>query len=94
MPKSVADEAIAKAGGDIGLLEELLALEPGSLGLNPVRVDIPEPKNTRIPSGNEAGAWPGYWIPGGYTKGGIIEAVVDPVPPAEYKVTQLYGKGK
>lgn len=33
-------------------------------------------KNLRIPTGNEGGAI-GQWIPGGYTNGGIPEAVVD-----------------
>jgi hypothetical protein len=89
MPKSVADEAIAKANGDFRLLEELLALERGSLGSNPVRVDIYNPKNLRIPSGNEVGALFEYWVPGGYTKGGIMEAVIDPVLSEEYIVTSL-----
>ncbi|MFR5486862.1 hypothetical protein [Eubacterium sp.] len=56
MPKSVADEVISQAGGDVSRLEELLGLNPGDLGTNPVRVDIPNPQNIRIPSGNEAGA--------------------------------------
>lgn len=64
------------------------------MGTNPVRVDIPNCQNNRIPSGNEAGAWPGYWMPGGYTKpGGVMEAVVDPVPKGEYIVTEnILGK--
>lgn len=64
------------------------------MGTNPVRVDIPNSQNIRIPSGNEAGAWPGYWMPGGYTKpGGVREAVVDPVPKGEYIVTEnILGK--
>ena len=89
IPRSVADEAIAKANGDFRLLEELLALEPGSLGSNPVRVDISNPKNVRIPTGNEVGALFDYWVPGGYTKGGIMEAVIDPVKPEDYIVTQI-----
>lgn len=94
MPKSVADDVIAQAGGDVSKLEELLGLNPGDLGTNPVRVDIPNPQNIRIPSGNEAGAWPGYWTPGGYTKpGGVMEAVIDPVPKTEYIVTEnILGK--
>ena len=88
MPKSVADEVISQAGGDVSRLEELLGLNPGDLGTNPVRVDIPNPQNIRIPSGNEAGAWPGYWTPGG-----VMEAVIDPVPKTEYIVTEnILGK--
>lgn len=94
MPKSAADDAIIQAGGDVIKLEELLGLNPGDLGINPVRVDIANPKNIRIPSGNEVGAWPGYWTPGGYTKpGGVIEAVIDPVPKSNYIVTEnILGK--
>ena len=45
-------------------------------------------------NGNEAGAWPGYWTPGGYTKpGGVMEAVIEPVPKTEYIVTEnILGK--
>lgn len=89
MPKSVADDVIMQANGDVSKLEKLLGLNPGDLGENPIRLDIPNPKNIRVPSGNEVGAWDGYWTPGGYTKpGGVIEAVVDPVPKGEYIVTE------
>ena len=33
-------------------------------------------KDLKIPSGNEVGVNQ-YWIPGGYTKGGIAEAVMN-----------------
>ena len=94
MPKSVADDVVEQAAGDVSKLEGLLGLNPGDLGTNPVRIDIPNPQNIRIPSGNEVGAWPGYWTPGGYTKpGGVIEAVIDPVPKTEYIVTEnILGK--
>ena len=89
MPKTVADEVIRQAGGDVAILEKLLALNPGDLGTDPVRVDIKYPHNIRIPSGNEVGAWPGYWVPGGYTKlAGVMEAVIDPVPKSDYVVTE------
>ena len=94
MPKSVADDVITQAGGNVSKLEELLGLNPGDLGTNPVRVDMPNPQNIRIPSGNEVGAWSGYWTPGGYTKpGGVMEAVIAPVPKTEYVVTEnILGK--
>lgn len=43
---------------------------------------------------NIVGAWSGYWTPGGYTKpGGVMEAVIDPVPKTEYVVTEnILGK--
>ena len=95
MPKSVADDVITQAGGNV-FKEELLGLNSGDLGTNPVGVDIPNPQNIRIPSGNEVGAWPGYWTLGGYTKPGgvgVMEAVIDPVPKTEYVVTEnILGK--
>ena len=32
--------------------------------------------NFDIPNGNEGGAIPGEWIPGGYTKNGVAEAAL------------------
>lgn len=79
MPKATADEMISKANGDVRKLEELLGLNKGDLGDAPVRVDIPEPTGVRMPTGNEPGANE-FWIPGGYTSGGIPEVVIDQVP--------------
>ena len=39
--------------------------------------------NIRIPSGNEPGA-SDLWFPGGYTSGGMREAIVDAVPSTDY----------
>lgn len=64
MPKSLADSLVKQAGGDVAKLERLLSLEPGTLGANPVRIDIPSPSGLRISSGNELGANK-QWIPGG-----------------------------
>lgn len=64
MPKSVADNLIAEAGGDVAKLEKLLSLDPGTLGTNPVRLDIQNPSGLRMSSGNELGA-NSQWIPGG-----------------------------
>jgi hypothetical protein len=89
MPSSVADDLIAQAGGDIAKLEELLGLPVGSLGNNPVRVDISEPTGLRMPSGNEMGA-NREWVPGGYTSGGIPEAIIDQVPPGGYISNSIF----
>jgi hypothetical protein len=88
MPKSVADALITQSGGDVAKLEELLSLEPGTLGSNPVRVDIESPEGLRMPSGNEFGA-NSQWIPGGYTGGRITEATIDPAVPGTYTVTPI-----
>ena len=44
----------------------------------------------RIPSGNELGAWPEYWEPGGYTSGGVKEAVVNPAAEGTYTYEHLF----
>ena len=92
MPSSVADDLILKANGDILELERSLGLTPGSLGDNPVRLDINYPINLRLPSGNELGA-NSQWIPGGYTSGGLLEAVIDSPQIGEYTVISINQKG-
>ncbi|MBC1738631.1 hypothetical protein HB984_14420, partial [Listeria seeligeri] len=90
MPKSVADKAIKVADGNPRILEELLGLKPMSLGENPVLLDIKKTTNMRVPSGNESGAWQGLWEPGGFTNGGIPEAVVDTIKSNEYIVKNVF----
>lgn len=88
MPSSVADDIIARAGGDVTKLEILLGFPKGALGANPVRINIAHPTGLRIPSGNELGANL-KWIPGGYTSGGLIEAIIDPPISGQYTVAQV-----
>lgn len=79
---------ILQAGGDVSKLEELLGFPPGYLGGAPLRVDVPNPSGLSIPSGNEGGVNE-FWIPGGYTSGGLVEAVIDSVPVSECIVTEI-----
>ena len=88
MPLYIADELIAKARGNVLELEQLLGLQAGSLGTNPVRIDIAHPTGLRLPSGNELGA-NSQWIPGGYTSGGLLEAIIDPPIAGQYVVTSI-----
>ena len=88
MPKAEADRIIKEAGGSTAKLEDLLGLSRGTLGANPVRVDIPKPTGLRMPSGNELGT-NNQWVPGGKTSGGIAEATVDPVPKGGYTVRSI-----
>lgn len=89
-PKSLADDAIAKSGGDVRVMEELLGLPDGYLEASPVRVDIPQVTGYKIPTGNEFGANE-FWRPGGATwPGGLPEAVIDPVPAGSYVVSPLF----
>lgn len=84
------DEIIQYANGDVSKIEGVLGLDLGYLGKNPVIVMMDDSSNVRMPSGNELGAWPEYWEPGGYTSGGIKEAVIDPVPEGEYTYKFLF----
>jgi hypothetical protein len=89
-PKSIADDAIAKSGGNVRVMEQLLGLDEGYLGAAPVRVDIPQVAGYKIPSGNEFGA-NNFWRPGGATwPGGLPEAVIDPVPAGSYVVSPVF----
>ncbi len=44
MPTSVVDSALAKANGNVSMLEKILGFKPGELGSSPVRIDIPTPQ--------------------------------------------------
>lgn len=90
LPKSIVDKAIEASNGDPKVLEKLLGLEPGYLGNNPVLLDINKVENIRVPSGNESGAWQGYWEPGGFTNGGVPEAVIDQIKENQYTVSNVY----
>ena len=69
-------------------MEQLLGFDPGALGDCPIRIDISKPQGLRMTTGNESGA-NSYWIPGGYTAGGIPEAVIDQVQPGCYTATPV-----
>lgn len=60
------------------------------MGDDPYRVDISSPTGLRMPRGNESGAYDDYWIPGGYTKGGISEAVIDSVSEDLYTFLEVF----
>ena len=77
-------EIIRNADGDVAKIESVLGLDKGYLGSNPVIVTIQDTSSLRLPSGNELGAWPEYWEPGGYTSGGIKEAVINPAKEGTY----------
>ncbi|MEF9917525.1 MAG: hypothetical protein RR681_07840 [Lachnospiraceae bacterium] len=63
-------------------------MEPGTLGSSPVRVDVKNPSNLRVPSGNELGA-NSQWLPGGNTGGGIPEATITSPKPGDYIVKPI-----
>lgn len=82
-------KALKEADGDVSKLEEIFGMNKGDWGKNPVIIRIDEPQHLRIPDGNEMGAWPRYYIPGGFTSGNQAEAVIDSVPRGEYQVTKF-----
>lgn len=92
MPKSVCDDIARRAQGNLDVYEQALGFTPGYFkghgGL--VRIDVLDVADlhVRIPSGNEAGA-NAYWLPGGYTSGGVPEAVTDLVPKSRIRVIRL-----
>jgi len=89
MPKSQADALIQQANGDVSKLEDLLGLNRGDLGTNPIRIDVENPTGLRMPDGNELGANT-QWIPGGKTSGGINEATVNQIQSGSYKTKSAF----
>jgi len=93
IPTAEADRLLANANGDPRLVEQALGLPENFLDGNElVRIDIANPRelNLRVPSGNEAGA-NDQFIPGGFTEGGLPEAVidVDGIPPDRFSTTSI-----
>ncbi|MEY3210898.1 MAG: hypothetical protein RIT28_1379, partial [Pseudomonadota bacterium] len=95
MTKGELDAVLAKANGDISIIEQELGIPAGTwAGREMVRIDIPAPEtlNVRMPSGNEDGANP-LWIPGGKLPTGYNEAVVNNILSGDYVETLVIGGG-
>lgn len=70
---------MAEARGDLRVVERRLGLMEGQLSSRDTLIALIRPSDApslRIPDGNAGGANP-KWIPGGYTSGNTIEAVMD-----------------
>lgn len=89
IPAEDFDWIMEETKGNPRELEKLLGLPNQYLGEEPVVISFLSMKNLRMPQGTEPGALPGYWKSGGFTQGGIAEAIVDPVPNGEYVVQEL-----
>jgi filamentous hemagglutinin len=79
LPKSEFDRVLLESNGNLRTVEKKLGLDQGYLGDSDTMAVYIKPqdmKNLQIPSGNEGGA-NRQWIPGGYTNGGVPEAVMD-----------------
>ena len=96
MPSTVLDKLLQSSGGDVSVIEQALGIPPGAWqGVSLSRIDIPNPSSVgiRIPSGNEPGA-NGQWVPGGYTSGGVPEAVTNQIPAGSYIESHIGGSAK
>ena len=97
MPTYICDNIDKIAKGDLSIWEEKLSFTKGYFtnqgGI--IRLDIYYIKdlNLRMASGNELGANE-YWIPGGYTIGGIPEAVTDKIPVDRAKIIKYNNQKK
>jgi uncharacterized Zn-binding protein involved in type VI secretion len=91
LPKSSLDNVVSSArlepsrAGQIAKLEESLSLDPGTLGPNPQIVTAESNPSLHVPTGLEPGA-NADWIPTGYTKGGVPEAIIGQLKPGSYSV--------
>ena len=95
-PTGFIDELCDLAKNNYAVFESILGFEPGyySNGNGLIRIDIKADIrfNVRIPTGNEAGV-NNYWIPGGFTSGGMPEAITDLIPNTEefVKISEIKG---
>lgn len=79
LPKSELDNIIKEANGNINVIEQKLGLSQGQLSSGEFSILEIAPEdfnNIRVPSGNEKGV-NDNWRAGGYTSGGVPEAVMD-----------------
>ena len=84
-PKKLAQNVIELSEGNPRKLENLLALDQGVLGNDPIIIEVDKNYIVRVPSGRERGANK-HWRPGGYTKEGIPEAIVDGIKEGNYRI--------
>lgn len=88
IPRRELDALIEETGGDMAQIEQRLGLGAGSLtsGQTIAAYIAPEDlRGLRMPSGNERGANE-FWLPGGYTSGGMPEATIDVPADTPYSV--------
>lgn len=85
---------IEVSNGDVSSIENALGFDKGYLGNDPVICKFDSYSGLRMPQGNELGAYPEYWMPGGYTSGGIKEAAIDPAREGTYSFEHVFKGGK
>lgn len=91
-PPSVISQVLETANGDIASIEQQLGIPAGAWqGKGGIyRIDVADAVKLqlRLPNGGEMGANE-FWIPGGYTSGGVAEGFVNQIPLAAYTATQV-----
>lgn len=93
---SYMDDVMNSTGGDPAKLETALGIPSGSWQGKPLsRIDIPDPSSLglRMATGTENGANE-FWMPGGYTSGGVPEAVTNQIPAGSYIESPVGGTSK
>ena len=90
MPKFIYEKAVRASNGNPRVLEELLGLDKDFLGKNPIVIEPIKLDYLKFPSGNEKGAYEGLWGPGGYTKGGIPETIINQLHKGDYIDRNVY----
>lgn len=93
MTRPEMDDMIARARGDVAVVERELGIPAGAWqGKTLVRIDIPSPRDLdlRMPNGREDGA-NALWLPGGKLPTGQDEAVVNQIPEGQYRETVVFG---
>nr|WP_297768444.1 hypothetical protein [uncultured Butyrivibrio sp.] len=91
--KDVA-KIIEKANGNPRILEKELAMPNGYLGDQPYIIRADRYNNLRMSTGNEANGWQDEWCPGGTTRNGCDEAVIDPLPVDDYSYKKCFGESE
>ncbi|MEM1243284.1 MAG: hypothetical protein AAGG80_00520 [Pseudomonadota bacterium] len=89
IPKTTMDKLLTKAGRDLKFVRSKLGIPKGRWKGRIRRVDIHNPllHNLRLPSGLERGSNSMFrW--GGYTKNGLPEATISPVPKTKLNISK------
>ena len=86
------DAVINKANGNVAIIEQELGIPTGMWqgkgGIYRIDIKNPEKFNLRMPDGSESGA-NALWEPGGFTSGGKVEAVTNPIPTSNINAIQI-----
>lgn len=91
IPRGMMDELLDEAAGDLDFVKKRLGISAKAWKGPMRRIDIAEPLlfNTRLATGIERGANDMFrW--GGYTVGGIPEAVLDVVPRSQTRARRVW----